>query len=260
MILAVDAGNTNIVAALMEDEKVISTKRFATGKDQSDKYHYEELLKLVNECCAATDKSVQGSIISSVVPCINKRIETACEKITGKSPLIVDNTINTGMTICYDNPSKLGADLICDGAGAVKKYGAPVVVIDIGTATTFLIIDETKKYLGSVITPGPITAINALTQMASLLPDGEFMPTDSIIGKNTYECMSIGTYTTHSAMIDGMIQRFEEKLGDKVKYIITGGPAKDVVKLCKKNLIFDDDLLHYGLYTLYELNKREDDV
>ena len=145
MILAVDAGNTNIVAALMEDEKVISTKRFATGKDQSDKYHYEELLKLVNECCAATDKSVQGSIISSVVPCINKRLETACEKITGKSPLIVDNTINTGMTICYDNPSKLGADLICDGAGAVKKYGAPVVVIDIGTATTFSIIDEKKK-------------------------------------------------------------------------------------------------------------------
>lgn len=121
MILTVDAGNTNIVAALMEDEKVISTKRFATGKDQTDKYHYEELLKLVNECCAATDKSVQGSIISSVVPCINKRLETACEKITGKSPLIVDNTINTGMTICYDNPSKLGADLICDGAGAVKN-------------------------------------------------------------------------------------------------------------------------------------------
>lgn len=249
MILAIDVGNTNIVAAIMEKGKVTCEIRFETGKKEGKYYHYNKLSKFVRQCC---DSNLSGSVISSVVPSVNEYLIHACEKITGKQPVMVNYMTARGMKVIYDNPEKLGADLIADAYGATVKYHSPVCVVDIGTATTFSVVNSNNEYIGSVITPGPYTAINALTKSAALLPKSRFSVSDKIVGNNTLECMNIGVFTAHAAMIDGMIDRIREDLGEDMKFVVTGGPARTITPLCRHKVFYDHDLLHYGMYCIYE--------
>lgn len=253
MILAIDVGNTNIVAALMENGNILASDRFETGKQEQEGYHLKHLHAFVQKYASCKPT---GCIIASVVPSVNEFLMRGCESLIGSTPLMVSHEVLPDVKVRYDFPEKLGADLVADAYGAMCRYGAPVCVIDIGTATTFSIMNEKKEYLGGVIAPGPYTSMRGLVQAASLLPDTEFTVSDRIYGKNTVECMNIGLFTTHAAMIDGMIERINDALQMELTYVITGGPAKDIVPLCKKTLVLDDDLLHYGLYCIYMANRN----
>jgi len=249
MILGIDAGNTNIVAALIDEQGVIREYRYETKRTETEEYHrmhIENLLKNQPVCDAA---------ISSVVPEVNEHLKNICRNITGSEPLLISAHIKTGLDIKYDNPDKLGADLITAAAGAVNKYKTPVIIVDIGTATTISVVSGHKEYLGGMIAPGPYTSMRALAAMTSQLPEIQLAVTDKIIGTNTADCIKIGTLTAHAAMIDGMADRILDYLqAENTKIIATGGGAKEITDMCRHKMIFDGDLLFCGLYELYKMN------
>lgn len=249
MLLAIDAGNTNIVAALIENGRVIKEYRYPTAKSEKAVYHKKQLDNFAAD--------ISGVIISSVVPEINDALNAACSELAETTPMFVSAELNTGLDIRYEHPDKLGADLIAVAAGAVKDYGAPVLVIDIGTATTFSVISEKKEYLGGMIAPGPLTSMKALADMASQLPEIELDFTDHIIGTNTIDCIKIGTLTAHCAMIDGMIDRVKAYLQlSDIHIIATGGFSEKIMQKCNHKIICDKDLIFTGLYDIYNRNSN----
>lgn len=249
MILGIDVGNTDIVTALLESGKVIKEHRYPTDKNENADYHKKNIEKLT------CNHSVSAVIISCVVPEVRDNLTQVCIQLFGLTPLFVSSELDTGLMIKYDNPEKLGADLISVAAGAVNKYGAPVLVIDVGTATTFSVINGNKEYLGGMIAAGPYTSMKALSAMTSQLTETELEPTDKIIGTNTADCIKIGTLTAHSAMIDSMIDRVGDSLGvADIKVVATGGLSKLLIPMCTHKIIYDNDLIFSGLYEIYKLN------
>lgn len=251
MLLGIDIGNTNVVCALIDNGKILDTHRFLTKKNTAAEYYksgFKEILK---------EELPQSIIISSVVPEINEQLIEVCTNITGKAPLFVSSKLDTGLNIRYDNPEKLGADLITGAVGATAKYKAPVIIVDIGTATTISVVNENNDYLGGMIAPGPTTSMKALSNAASQLPEIELIATNKIIGTNTADCIKIGILTAHAAMIDGMIERIKQSIGiPNAKIIATGGPAEDIISMCNNEIIYDNNLLFYGLYELYKMNNK----
>lgn len=249
MILAIDVGNTNIVCALMENGAVVKEHRCNTEKAGNMQYYKSRIKDLVYP------SSVEGAVISSVVPEINAFLEQACQELLDISPIFVSAGLNTGISIKYDNPEKLGADLIAVAVGAVSKYKTPLIVIDIGTATTFSVINEKNEYLGGLITPGPHTSIKALASSASQLPEISLEITDKVIGTNTVDAIKVGTLTAHAAMIDAMADRITNSLGfTDTALIATGGFSKQITSMCLNKVIFDNNLIFDGLYQIYKMN------
>lgn len=249
MVLGIDAGNTNIVAALIDKGNVVKEYRYATFRNENALYHKQHIANLVS------DQVINGIIISSVVPEVNYYLKDACMELFKVSPVFVSAGLKTGIDIRYDNPDKLGADLIAVATGAVRKYGAPVIVIDIGTATTFSVINKNKEYLGGMIAPGPYTSMKALASMTSQLPETELDFTDSVIGTNTIDCIKVGILTAHSAMIDGMIDKVKEKLKlSDITLVSTGGFSEKIIHRCAHKIVCDKDLIFTGLYTIYLQN------
>lgn len=249
MILGIDVGNTNVVAALMNDSGVAEVCRYNTAKEEKTEYHKMHLHKLLKK------HTVSGVIVSSVVPEVNDYLKQVCAELIGISPIFVCAGLVTGLDIKYDNPDKLGADLIAAAAGAVCKYGNPVIVVDIGTATTFSVISKKNEYLGGMIAAGPYTSVKALASMASQLPEIDLTATDKTIGTNTMDCMKIGAVTAHAAMIDGMIERVKAELDlSDICVVATGGLAEPVTAVCRSKIICDSNLIFSGLYHIYRMN------
>ncbi|MDE6659915.1 MAG: type III pantothenate kinase [Eubacterium sp.] len=249
MILGIDVGNTNIVAALVNENGIYKEYRYFTDKQESNLYHIKHLETLVD------NQELDGIMISSVVPEINDCLKQACVALTGQSPIFACAELKTGLDIKYDNPKKLGADLITAAVGTVRKYGSPAAIVDIGTATTLCVINEKNEYLGGMIAPGPFTSMKALAATASQLPEIELTATDKVIGTNTVDCMKIGILTAHAAMIDGMLNRVIDSLKlNNVQLIATGGRCEDITNMCVHKMVCDKDLIFYGLYELYKMN------
>lgn len=251
MILGIDAGNTNLVAALMDKDGLHSVHRFDTLKQESALYYTKHLKRF-----SACSSDIEGIIISSVVPEINGLLDEACKRIFDLSPMFVSAALKTGLVVQYDNPEKLGADLICDAVGAVSKYGAPAIVIDMGTATTISVVNEKMQYLGSVISPGPLTSIKTLASSASQLPEVEFEIVDKAVGTNTADCIKIGVFNAHCFMLDSMIDHIKNRLAlQSVQVVATGGLSEVISKKCSHAIVYDRDLIFDGLYKLYKLNQ-----
>lgn len=249
MILGIDVGNTNIVSVLMENGIITKEYRYNTEKAEDLQYYKSHIKELVY------NSSVDGVIISSVVPEINGFLRQACQELLDISPIFVSSKLNTGLSIKYDNPEKLGADLIAVAAGAVSKYKTPLIIIDIGTATTFSVINEKNEYLGGMIAPGPHTSIKALASSASQLPEISPEITDKIIGTNTVDAIKVGTITAHSAMIDAMAERIINSLGfTDTTLISTGGFSEKITSMCLNKITFDNNLIFDGLYQIYKMN------
>lgn len=250
MILGIDVGNTNIVAWLINEQGVHNEYRYETDKKATYEYHQEHLGELIE------GENIEGVIISSVVPEINQELNQAIVNELGTIPMFVNANLKMGITIKYVDPNKLGADLITGAVGAVTKYnGGPLVIIDIGTATTFSVVNENNEYIGGMIAPGPKISMKALAMMASQLKEIELKATDKVIGTTTEECMKIGTMTAHSAMIDGMLEKVINELKvPNVKVIATGGEAKEIMDMCTHKIILDKNLIAHGLYEIYKMN------
>ena len=254
MILAIDMGNSNIVIGCIDDEKSYFEERLSTDKSKTALEYaigFHTVLELYN-----IDVSrIEGAIISSVVPPLTNVVKSAVEKIIGKTPLVVGPGIKTGLNLQMDNPRSVGSDLIVDAVAGITEYGAPLILIDMGTATTMSVVDKDNNYVGGVIMTGLRLAMESLSSRASQLFNVSLEVPKNVIGKNTTDCMKRGIVLGNAACIDGMIDRLEEELGYSTTVVATGGLAHVVIPLCKHDIIVDDALLLKGLKIIYDKNK-----
>ncbi len=256
MILAIDMGNSNIVIGCIDDEKTYFVERLSTDKSKTA-LEYAVGFKTVLELYSIDIAKIDGAIISSVVPPLLNVIVSAVEKIIGKTPCVVGPGLKTGLNIKMDNPKTVGSDLIVDAVAGIKEYGAPLIIIDMGTATTMSVIDKENNYIGGMIAPGVRLSMEALASNAAQLYKVSIEAPKKAIGKNTVDCMKSGLLLGAASMIDGMIDRIEEELGYKTTVVTTGGLSKVIIPLCKHDIIVDDDLLLKGLKIIYDKNKEE---
>ncbi len=255
MILTVDIGNSNIVIGGVEGERILFEARIRTDATKtSDEYCLD--LKILLDVQKVDPAAVEGSIIASVVPQVLNSFQTAIMKLTGKTSLVVGPGLKTGLNIKIENPAQTGADLVVGCASALREHKPPMIVIDMGTATTMVVLDETGALIGGSISPGVKISMDALTERTALLPGLQLDQPKRAIGRNTIDCMRSGIMLGTACMLDGMVQRMEAELGAKTTVIATGGIARFVTPLCKTPMIYDKDLIIKGLATLYRENKH----
>ena len=256
MILTVDIGNSNIVIGGVEGEDILFEARLRTDATKtSDEYCID--LKSILDIYKVNADAVEGSIIASVVPQVLNSFRTALMKLTGKQSLVVGPGLKTGLNIKIENPAQTGADLVVGCVAALREHKPPMIVVDMGTATTMVVLDKEGALIGGCIAPGVKISMDALTGRTALLPGLQLDQPKNAIGRNTIECMRSGLMLGNACMIDGMVERMEAELGCKTTVVATGGIAKFVVPMCKTPIIYDKDLLVKGLAALYRDNKRK---
>ncbi len=255
MILAVDIGNSNIVIGGVQGDEILFEARLRTDATKtSDEYCID--VKMILEVYEVAAKEVEGAIISSVVPQVMNSIKTALKKLCGVEPLVVGPGLKTGLNIKIENPAQTGADLVVGCVAALREHKPPMIVIDMGTATTMIALDETGAFIGGCIAPGVKISMDALTNRTALLPGLQLDQPKKAIGRNTIDCMRSGIMMGSACMLDGMVERMEEELGAKATVVVTGGIARFVIPMCRTPMIYDKDLLIKGLIHLYRDNTK----
>ncbi len=255
MILALDVGNTNTVVGGFEGERLCFSLRMQSDRNKTADEYVLLLRGLLAE--QGVDLSaVEGGIISSVVPELRYVLGKVMERLTGKTFLVVSNQMDLGgMEIHMDIPAQVGADLLVDAAAALSLYKPPLVIFDMGTATTMSVLDAQGNYTGGVIIPGLRLSMDALSSRAAQLPFINLEePPARLIGKNTVDCMKAGAIYSNAAMLDGLVDRVEEELGEKVTVVATGGLMGVVLPFCRHPIHYDENLLLIGLFKLYQRN------
>ena len=256
MILAVDIGNSNIVLGGMEGQAIVFEARIRTDATKtSDEYCVD--LKNILDIYGVKAADLEGAIVASVGPQVLNSIKTAIKKLTGKTALVVGPGLKTGLNIKVENPSQTGADLVVGAVAALREHKPPMIVIDMGTATTMIVIDETGAFIGGAISPGVKISMDALTDRTALLPGLQLDQPRKAIGRNTIDCMRSGIMLGTACMIDGMVERMEAELGRKATVVATGGIAKFVLPMCRTRILYDKDLLLRGLAILYAENVKD---
>lgn len=255
MILTVDIGNSNIVIGGVQGDDIVFNARIRTEATKtSDEYCVD--LKTILDVYGADPKQIEGSIIASVVPQVLNSLQTAIKKLTGKTSLVVGPGLKTGLNILLENPGQTGADLVVADVAALREHKPPLIIVDMGTATTISVLDKNGAHIGGCICPGVKISLDALTDRTALLPGLQLDQPKRAIGRNTIDAMRSGIMMGAACMIDGMIQRMEAELGCKTTVIATGGIAKFIVPLCRNPIVYDKDLITKGLAALYRDNKR----
>ena len=254
MILAVDIGNTHILLGGFDDQEILFTELLTTNRHATD-LEYAALIETALRVNRLDFTTVDGAIVSSVVPSVTNNIRTAIERFTGVTPLIVGPGVKTGLKIRTDNPAQVGADLVMAAVAGIREYKVPQISIYMGTATTFSLIDENKTFLGTSIGAGMGVAADALCEKTSQLPSVAFETPKKVIGTNTIDSMKSGLIYQNAALVDGMIDRIEEEYGSECVLVATGRYASIVTPLCRHKIIHDKDLLLKGLIEVYYKNK-----
>lgn len=254
MVFTVDVGNTNIVLGGYENDELKFVSRIATEiSKMEDQYamDFKNILKLYGY----EPSQVEGAIISTVVPPLASTLKAALRKLFTCKILNVTAGIKTGLNIKIGNPAALGSDLVCGAVGALAKYPAPLIIFDLGTATTISAVDRNGVFIGGSILPGVKVSLKALSANAANLPDIDTeLAAEIVIGTNTIDSMCSGIILGNASMIDGMIDRYKEILGEDATVIVTGGLAPSIVKHCRRDVIVDNSLLSDGLYLIYKKN------
>lgn len=254
MILAIDIGNTNIVIGCIRGEEILFVERLSTDTTKTV-LEYAISFKNVLEMYHLNPEDIQGSIISSVVPPVTNIVKEAAVKITDRDVIIIGPGVRTGLNILTDNPAQLGSDLVANAVAGIAEYKAPMIIFDMGTATTISVIDKRNNYIGGMILPGIRVSSDSLTSRTSQLPKISVEAPKKLIGSNTIDCMKSGLIYGNASCIDGMIQRINKELGEKATVIATGGLAGCIIPYCMEDVIVDDALLLKGLKLIYQKNK-----
>ena len=255
MVLVLDVGNTNIVVGCIDrSENIKFVARIDTDINKSEA-QYTSILKDLFKLNHIERQDIEGSIISSVVPPITNTIKNAVENIMCLPPIIINNNLTLNFNIDIDSPAQLGSDLLVAAVAAVEKYPLPLIIFDLGTATTVSVIDRNKNFIGGIIMPGVKISLNALSNLASQLPNIAIENPKQVIGKNTIDSMKSGIIHGTAAMIDGIIDRIENELNIKAKVVVTGGLSTYITPFCKRDTVLDEHLILRGLLHIYIMNK-----
>ncbi len=243
MILTVDIGNTNISVAGFEDkDEPVFVKSYPDNL-----FHTAE--EFIQEFSSLSD-SFSGAVLCSVVPSLCAVVKSALESLCGKV-LLVDSSFNDGLRLAGYDRHKLGNDRVADMTAVKTLYSLPAVIFDMGTATTVSVLDRDGIFIGGMIMPGVGLSINALASGTALLPTVTPRMPNSLLGQDTVSCINNGVIYAQASAVDGIISRVEEKLGEKVTAVVTGGSARFVLPFVGRQVIYDTYLLHKGLKILY---------
>ena len=253
MILTIDIGNTNIVIGGFEGDVLEFVVRMNTDAHKTED-EYAGIIMNVLSIHNVDKSAVKGAIVSSVVPPLNSVIKKALAFIYGIEPLMVGPGIKTGIKIHCDSPSSVGADLICACVAAHHIYGSPSLIIDMGTATKMMVMDNDGAFCGASIIPGVNMGLKALASGTAQLPQISLEASKGVLGKNTVDCMKSGVVYGNASLIDGMIDRINDEFGEELRVFATGGLSQSIICHCKHKITLDADLVLKGLNILYNKN------
>jgi len=256
VLLAIDVGNSNTSIGLFDDNKNL---QFLASLDTDSRKTADQIsIDLMNlfALYGYDYKAVTGAILCSVVPPLNFMMQKALTRLLGKPPMVVGPGVKTGLNIRLSNQTQVGADIVADAVSALEKFPAPIITIDMGTATTIGVITEGRNYEGGLLLPGVNVSLEALSRRAAQLPDISLQHPKALIGKNTEDCMRSGIVYGTAGMLDGIIDRIREEFaGKEVTVVATGGNAPVIVRYCRNKIIYDKYLLMEGLWTIYQKNQ-----
>jgi type III pantothenate kinase len=256
MLLAVDIGNTNVKIGIFDGDKLKATWNLATGIHRTSDEYGGVLLNLMERKKILSSK-VTGVALCGVVPPLLSTFVELCRKYLNTNPLVVEAGVKTGMRIRLDNPREVGPDRVVDAMAAQNLYGKPVIIIDLGTATTFDVVSREGDYLGGAIAPGIIMATEALYTRTAALPRIGLSRPKQVIGKSTISAMQSGIIFGYIELIEGMIRRIEKELGGKAKVVATGGQAYPFAEEIAAIDVINPDLTLIGLRLIHEMNKEQ---
>jgi type III pantothenate kinase len=252
MLLAIDVGNTKIYLGVFERENLQATWRLATDTDKMADEYASLIFNLLSHIGVATSE-IKEAILCSVVPPLVVTFQEMCRRYFNVSPLVVEAGIKTGMRIQMDNPREVGADRVANAVAARHLYGGPVIVVDLGTATTFDVVSKEGDYLGGAIAPGMGIAAEALYKHTAQLPQVELLPPKRVIGKNTIAAMQSGIVLGYVGLIESIVGRIRQELGEEARVVATGGLAEFAQRIPVIEAI-NPDLTLVGLRLIHEMN------
>lgn len=254
MLLTIDVGNTNIVLGLFEREELRHHWRIATD-DRRTPDEYGVLLLDLFAHGNVRLSGIEGAVVASVVPPLTGIFQEVCHVTFGFRPLVVDAGVKTGVRIRTDNPREVGADRIAHTAAAYRLFGGPTCVVDFGTATTFDAVSKEGDYLGGAIAPGIRIAAGALCRSTAKLPRIEVARPPAVIGRNTIHSMQSGVFFGYIGLVEGMVSRIRQEMGDDMQIVATGGLASLIATETKIIQVVDPWLILRGLHFIWELNQ-----
>jgi len=254
MLLAIDIGNTNITLGVFEDKELRATWHIATGIHRMAD-EYAALLSYLLRYQGLEAADITKVTLCSVVPPLTTIFEELSERYFGISPLVVGSGVKTGVRIRMDYPTEVGADRIVDAAAAHHLYGGPIIIVDLGTATTFDTVSKEGDYLGGAIAPGISTAAESLFTRAAMLPRVELTHPERAIGTNTITAMQSGIIFGYVGLVEGIIARIQQELGGKATVVATGGYAELIAKETSVIDAINPDLTLIGLRLIYLMNR-----
>jgi len=256
MLLAIDIGNTNTKIGVFDGDELKVTWNLATGIHRTSDEYGGVLLNLM-ERKKVSPSEITGVALCSVVPPLLPVFVELCTEYLDSEPLVVEAGIKTGMRIRLDNPREVGSDRVVDAVAAQHLYGKPLIIVDLGTATTFSVVSQEGDYLGGAIAPGIVISTETLYSRTAALPRIRLSRPEQIIGRNTVTAMQSGIVFGHVGLIEGMIRRIEQELGSKAKVIATGGQACFLAQEIPAIEIVNPDLTLIGLRLIHEMNKEQ---
>lgn len=256
MLIAIDVGNTQTVMGLFVGEELVDSWRLSTVRDRTADEYRLFLAGLLRQDGHHLEE-VDGVALSSVVPSAKQAMIEVAESLVQGPVVVVGPGVKTGLPINIDNPREVGADRVVNSVAAAAKYGAPVVIVDFGTATNMDVVDASGAYVGGSIAPGLEISQSALIAATAALHRVEITPPRSPIGKNTVEAIQSGLLYGHVGLVDGIVARIVEEMGERPQVVATGGLASTIVPHCRTVDRIDDTLTLDGLRMIYDMNLEE---
>jgi type III pantothenate kinase len=259
MLLALDAGNSNITIGAFEGSKLIERWRVRTIHEQTAD-EWGVLMRNLLLSSSLTFEDIDGIVIASVVPMLDQVLASMGERYFRTTPLFVTPDTDIGIEVKYDNPMEVGADRVVNGVAAFRLYGGPAVVVDIGTTINFDVVSAKGEFLGGAICPGIATCVQGLFAKTARLPMVDLQRPASVIGRNTVQCMQSGLYYGFAGMIDGILELVIEELGDQTTVIATGGQARQIATALRLVNKINEDLTLEGLEMIWRRKSQTDQV